>query len=223
MKENTKCFKISDIDIDKIRVSENKLCSKEHNSHKYYVFYKHDNEYIPLRIILKDVVGYYNDYKGNRKYDVNYSANRMIFRLDDDDSVDKVYAIFDHIEEKLNIDVNNFTYESKKGEEYLKTNVSDETSFRKDKDTKINRIANENTKYNCRVLLQIQAIYYSMKDNDDDIKYYPQVLLAQCVYNVFSNILIHEDLGFTDTEPDSKSNDGDESEEEINENIVLDE
>ena len=54
-----------------------------------------------------------------------------------------------------------------------------------------------------------------MKDNDD-IKYYPQVLLEQCGYKPFSNnVLFHADLELTDTEPDS--------EEEINENTVLDE
>ena len=37
MKDNTKCFKINGIDINKIRVSEQKLYSKEHNSYKYYV------------------------------------------------------------------------------------------------------------------------------------------------------------------------------------------
>ena len=62
-----------------------------------------------------------------------------------------------------------------------------------------------------------------MKDNDD-IKYYPQVLLQQCGYRPFSNnVLFHSDLEFTDTEPDSESNDSDESEEEINENTVFDE
>ena len=38
-----------------------------------------------------------------------------------------------------------------------------------------------------------------MKDNVDDIKYYPQVLLEQCVYKCFfNNILDHVDLEFTD-------------------------
>ena len=60
--KDTKCFKINDIDIDKIRVSDKKLYNKEHNSYKYYVLYEHDDEYIPLKIILRDVVGYYNDY-----------------------------------------------------------------------------------------------------------------------------------------------------------------
>ena len=57
-----------------------------------------------------------------------------------------------------------------------------------------------------------------MKDNKDNIKYYPQVLLEQCVYKYFSNnTIVHQDLEFTNTKPDS------ESEEEINENTTFDE
>ena len=75
--KDTKCFKIDDVDINKIRVSDKKPYSKEHNSHKYYAFYEHDNdEYIPLKIVLKDAVGYYNDYKDNSKYDAKYSAKK---------------------------------------------------------------------------------------------------------------------------------------------------
>ena len=75
----------NNIDIDKTRVSDKKLCNKEHNSHKYYEFYEHDDKYIPLKIILRDVVGYKdnsitNDFKDNSKYDSKYSAKRMNFR-----------------------------------------------------------------------------------------------------------------------------------------------
>ena len=43
-----------------------------------------------------------------------------------------------------------------------------------------------------------------MKDNNDDIRYYPQLLLEQCAYKRFiSNRIFHPDLEFTDTEPDS--------------------
>ena len=66
-----------------------------------------------------------------------------IFKLDDD-SLDKMYDIFEYIEEKLKMDLNNFTYASK-DEEYLKTKVSDETCFGKNKDSKSNIIPNENT------------------------------------------------------------------------------
>ena len=73
--KDVECFRINDIDIDKIRVSDKKLYNKEHNSYKYYVFYEYDGEYIPLKIILKDVVGYYNNYNNNGK--------TMNFNLDD--------------------------------------------------------------------------------------------------------------------------------------------
>ena len=76
--------------------------------------------------------------------------------------------------DKINLD--NYLHEDKRGEEYLKTIVSNETCFRKDKDKEINTIPNENTKYNCRVLLQIQSLYCCVKnkdilsdDNDDDM------------------------------------------------------
>ena len=108
--KDVECFRIIDIDIKKIRVSDKKLYNKEHNSYKYYVLYERDDKYIPLKIILGDVVGYYNDYKDNGK-----TTN---FKLDDD-SLDKIIDVFKHIEEELKIDLNKFTYDSK-GEEYLK-------------------------------------------------------------------------------------------------------
>ena len=58
------------------------------------MFYEHDDKYIPLKIILKDMVGYYNDYKDNGK--------TMNLRLDDD-PLDKIIDIFEYIEEKLKI------------------------------------------------------------------------------------------------------------------------
>ena len=62
--KHTEYFKNDDVDIDKIKVSDKKLHRKEHNSYKYYVFYEHDDDkYIPLNIILKDVVGHYNIFK----------------------------------------------------------------------------------------------------------------------------------------------------------------
>ena len=69
-------------------------------------------------------------------------------------------------------------------------------------------------------MLQIQPIFFNMEDNKDDIRYYPQLLLEQCACKLFiNNTIFHSELKFTDTERDSNS----ESEEEINENTVLDE
>ena len=123
------------------------------------MFYEHEDEYI----LMNRYIGYYNDYKDNSQYDAKYGMNFMLH----DNLRDKIIDIFEHIEEKLKIDNNNFTYESK-GEEYLKTTVSDKTCFRIDKDNKTNIIPNEKTEHNCRVLLQVQSVYYSMKDEDID-------------------------------------------------------
>ena len=62
---------------------------------------------IIMRITLKDVVGYYDVYNDDK---------RMNFKINDDLS-DKIYQslsnIFEHIEEKLNITLNDFTFEKK--------------------------------------------------------------------------------------------------------------
>ena len=72
--------------------------------------------------------------------------------------------------------------------------------------------------YTCVALLQIQPIFFNMKNDKYDISYYPQLLLEQCVCKRFFNYTIfNPDLVFTDTEPES------ESEEEINDDTVLDE
>ena len=72
--------------------------------------------------------------------------------------------------------------------------------------------------YTCVALLQMQSIFFNMKNYKDDLSYYLQLLLEQCVCKRFINYtLFHPDLVFTDTELES------ESEEEINEDTVLDE
>ena len=62
------------------------------------------------------------------------------------------------LEKILNIDLDNYLYEDCEGDTYLKIEVSDKTCFRKDKDKTVKTIPNEKTKYNCRVLLQIQSV-----------------------------------------------------------------
>ena len=72
--------------------------------------------------------------------------------------------------------------------------------------------------YTCVALLQMQFVFFNMKNDKDDISCYPQLLLEQCVCKRFINYTIfHPDLVFTHTESES------ESEEELNENTVLDE
>ena len=87
-KDNSKCFGINNIDINKIQ-----KMSLQHNAYKYYVLYEHNNEYMPLRITLEDAVGYYDIYNDDK---------RMNFKINDELS-DKIYQrlsnIFEHIEE----------------------------------------------------------------------------------------------------------------------------
>ena len=74
--------------------------------------------------------------------------------------------------------------------------------------------------YTCRVLLQVQSVFFKVKDKNDDINYFTQSLLQQCACKRFLNkVICHPDLEFTDTEPESES----ESEEEMNESTLLDE
>ena len=109
VKDNDDSLRIDEIDINKIRISERSLYSKQHNAYKYYVLYEHNSKYIPLRIIIKDVVGHYDVYNGNDK--------RMNFKINNDEHADKIYQglenIFEYIEDKLSITLNDFTFEKK--------------------------------------------------------------------------------------------------------------
>ena len=106
-KDNSKSFGINDIDINKIRISEKSLYSKQHNAYKYYVIYENNDEYMPLRTTLKDVVGYCDVYNVDK---------RMNFKINDelsDKICQRLTNILENIEEKLNITLNNFTFEKK--------------------------------------------------------------------------------------------------------------
>ena len=182
---------------------------------------------MPLRITLKDVAGY---------YDVCNDDKRMNFKINDelsDKICQRLTNILENIEEKLNITLNDFTFE-KKGESYFKVKVTDETCFKENvkptltlkegkvtpKESDANFISKENVMYTCRALLQIQSVFFKTKDKKDDISYYPQSLLQQCACKQSINkVIFHPDLEFRDTEPESES----ESEEETKESTVLDE
>ena len=129
-KEDSRFFNISDTDIDKIRISDKKLCIKKHNRYKHYVFCEDGNEHIPLKITFIDALGYYNIFKGDNK--------TMNFKLNDN-SLKNIIDLFDHIGKILNIDhaLDHYLYDDNKGITYLKTKVSDETFLEK---TKIKQI-----------------------------------------------------------------------------------
>ena len=83
------------------------------------MLYEQDNEHILLRVIFKNVAGYYNVYNESKK--MNFSVNNEPY--------DKLIGILDHIHEKLEITFSDFAFEQK-GEEYFSVKVSNETCFK---------------------------------------------------------------------------------------------
>ena len=99
---NSKHFNISDIDIDRIIVSNEKLFRKEDKSYKHYIFYEDDDKYVPLNICFNNtLLGYYNEYINKDKKNPEYIFKRMNFVIDDDDLAYKMIDIFEYIEKKI--------------------------------------------------------------------------------------------------------------------------
>ena len=94
--KDSKHFNIDDIDINKIRFSD--------NSYKHYIFYEDGDKYIPLNIYFsKTLARYCNEYPNeDRKYGGNVSKT-MNFVINDDDLINRINDLFKHIEEKLDI------------------------------------------------------------------------------------------------------------------------
>ena len=90
-----------------------------HYNNKHYVFHEDGNEYIPLKITLLDVPGYYNIFEGDSK--------RMNFKLDNN-SLRKIIDIFDPY---------HYSYDDNNGITYFKTKVSDEHVLEKAKITQL--------------------------------------------------------------------------------------
>ena len=214
--KNSKYFNINDIDINKIRVSEAKLFMKENKSHKHYIFYEDGDKYIPLHICFsKTLAAYYNEYDDE---DGKYAGNvsKKINFLTDDDLRGRINDIFKDIEETLDIALQNFTYQSKMNNYYLRTKIYKRTRFNKNGCRDIHIVPNKNTKCECKPLLQMQSIYYAQEDKKDTF-YYPQIRLKQCGCKDFIEYNIaHKDFMFTDSEPESEeefnddNDDGDE-------------
>ena len=63
--------------------------------------------------------------------------------------------------------------------------MSDGTLFENDNSC---IIPSKSTKYLCPVILQIQSVYHSTKDEDKDVEYHLRVLLNECCYEFFLDI-----------------------------------
>ena len=206
--KDSKYFNVCDIDINKIRVSNTRLIMKKDNLYKYYIFYEDGGKYIPLNTCFsKALAGYYND-----KWFDDGNVSKTIGFVISDDLVDRVNDIFNHIEEKLSIALENLIY---KGEinHYLRTKIYKITCFIKKGYEDDHIVPNKNTKHECKPLLQIQSMYYA-KEDKRVIFYYPQTRLEQCGYKDFIEYNIaYKNFMFADTEPESEEEVNDDNDE----------
>ena len=205
--KDSKYFNINDIGINKIRLSNAKLFMKKDNLFKHYIFYEDGGKYIPLNICFsKRLAGYYN----GKRFDDGNVSKTMSFVIDDD-LKDRIDNIFKHIEEKLDIALENPIYNGEINH-YLRTKIYKRTCFIKIyEDDHI--VPNKNTKYECKPLLQIQSLYYS-KEDKKVIFYYPQMRLEQCGYKDFIEYSIADkDFMFTDAEPESEEEFNDDNDD----------
>ena len=85
-------FKIQGIDINKIKVSEEKLYSKPNSAYKHYILYDNDVEIISLFIKIPEVIGTYYTF---------HTGKSMNFRCDDDELLKKYEEIFDNVINKI--------------------------------------------------------------------------------------------------------------------------
>ena len=139
------CFEIDDIEIDKIRVSKEYPYEKN-GKYRNFVFYEHENEYVLLKIILRDVEGYYAEHKG---------INNMNFLLKD-----SVY-VFEDIENKSNIEDIIYSFETSSGFDYLKTNVPRNVAFKVDGVDNITPDTSD--RYLCSAIIEIQHVQHEKK------------------------------------------------------------
>ena len=65
--DNKKAFEIDSIDVNKIKVSQNKLYDKESKSYKYYIGYDDNDVIRSILTELPQMIGYYDHFKTGSK------------------------------------------------------------------------------------------------------------------------------------------------------------
>ena len=132
---------------------------KENNSYKYYIFYADGDKYVPLNTCFsKREAGYYNDYVDEGgKYGGNVSKT-MNFVISDDDLIDRINNIFKHIEEKLDIALQECFYQSEMNC-YVKIKVKDAKIIILYQIKILNMNANHYYKYSLFILRKIKNIF----------------------------------------------------------------
>ena len=164
------CFEIDEIEIDKIRVSEEYPCRKN-VKYRNFVFYEHENEYVLLKIVLRDIEGYYAEHKGNNN--MNFLLKGSIY--------DVIFDVFEDIFKKSNIEDIIYSLETTGGFDYLKINAPRKVACKVDGVDNITPKTSD--RYLCNAIIEIQHVQHEKKDEDKDVKYYLQICLTDCYCN----------------------------------------
>ena len=143
----------------------------ENGKYRNFVFYEHENEHVLLKIVLRDVEGYYAENKGINN--MNFMLNGSVY--------DVIFDVFEDIEKKSNIENIIYSFETSSGFEYLKTNVPRNVAFKVDGIDNITPYTSE--RYLCNTIIETQHVQHEKKDEDEDVKYYLQICLTDCYCN----------------------------------------
>ena len=159
---NKKQFKIKDIDINKILISEPESYGKK-NAKKYIIGYS-DDVIRPLRILLpqmNDYVKYFDDNK------------TMSFVADDKELLKQYTKVWEKIKDLIG---KKFDAEPVYGDKYLKTKIKSynndiRTNFHGEGNSR--KVPKESYSYKCLSLISLDSVIEMGK------KYYPQTLLEE--------------------------------------------
>ena len=176
-------FNIKDIDTNKILIS--KPVSHGKNNIKKYIFGYNDNTIISLQLFLPKMTGYLNIFEdGTRK---------MSFLTDNNEFLERYTKIWEKISDLID---KKFDSDPTCNSKYINTKIrsynNDIIKNFHDIDNKNNELPEKNKAYKCMSLISLDSIIKINK------KYYPQILLQECVYKLIhrkvENIILNINL-----------------------------
>ena len=160
---NKKQFKVKDIDINKILISEPESYGKR-NAKKFIIGYSND-VIRPLRILLPQIIGYVKYFDDNKT---------MPFLADDEKLLKEYTKVWKKIR---NLIGKKFDAESVYGDKYIKTKVKScnndiRTNFHGERNSR--KVSIESYSCKCLSLIALDSVIKMGK------KYYPQTFLEEC-------------------------------------------
>ena len=187
--KNKKIFKIEDIDVNYILVSKKESHGTKKLS-KYIIGYNDNDDIIRPYIKLPQMIGYVKRFDSNKT---------MSFKVSDERLLKNYNKIWEKVSHLINTEFDSEpVYDD--NDENIKTKIKSygdkiNTNFQGKK------IPNENLSYKYLSLIVLNSVIRANK------KYYPQILLEECKYEIKKNKmenLINDDLDSTSSDESDK-------------------